>query len=280
MRFNQFAWGYIGYVFSHSWVERLMVINTNGTMTGRPGYIRGAISRLNVSFFEDSHMQHLLPDGSGGQSSDRICRNSQTTRNYTAELPPLEARSGDFIAIQYQENGHVSLPELSPQKSGSGEIYIYGTSFPQQFDSLDSIHKIWTLDGAGGDRRGRLLVIRSFDDTQCYQINRGRISRQRQEKIRKIAMDPQGADLWCQSDIQIPFDLPVSSWYTIYWVWDWPSAPSSLVPKGAAELYTSCMDVKIVAGTRPNGLTFDDEQDINFAGIKEQLQSYDHKVAS
>ncbi|KAJ6445197.1 hypothetical protein O9K51_03602 [Purpureocillium lavendulum] len=106
---------------SHSWVERLMVFDTHGTMVGVAGYPRGVISRLDPGF-NDFQMQHLLPSSLTGANApqDRICKATQTIGNYTNTLPPLYAWPGAFIALQYQENGHVTLPNLTPQKKSSG----------------------------------------------------------------------------------------------------------------------------------------------------------------
>lgn len=259
-------------VVSHSWVERLMVFDNHGTMVGQPGYIRGAVSRLDPSF-DDYQMQHLLPPS--GRSAilpgDKICKASQTIGNYTSELPELQAWPGARIALQYQENGHVTLPELSPQKQNSGTIYIYGTSDPSNVDTLASIHNVWNEAGTGGDKRGRLLAVRPFDDAQCYQINSGTSSQHRQHRFSKVAINPQGADLWCQNDIQLPSD--VRQRLTLYWVWDWPTAPGPSAPEGKPELYTSCMDVKIGPKQHTGALNFADGQDLNRAGIKGQLET-------
>ncbi|KAJ3469756.1 hypothetical protein MRS44_003821 [Fusarium solani] len=256
-------------VAAHSWVERLMRIHPNGTMVGKPGYIRATVSRLDPSF-NDLQMQHLLPPNDGVARSlteqDRMCKESQTFGSYSPELPPLEARAGDFIALQYQENGHVTLPQNTPQKSSSGTVYIYSTSNPTDDDTLLSIHKIWNKQGTGGDGRGRLLATRPFDDGQCYQMNSGPLSMQRQREFMKVPMDPQGGDLWCQNDIRLPLDVRDS--LTLYWVWDWPSSNPEM-----DEIYTSCMDIKIVPGTQDDGENFIDGQDLNTAAVKGQMQS-------
>ena len=144
-----------------------MVFDIHGTMVGAPGYPRGAISRLDPNF-NDFQMQHLLAPSSSGASvpHERICKATQTIGNYTNALPPLLAWPGAVIALQYQENGHVTLPSLTPQKNSSGTVYIYGTSSPSNEDSLTSIHGVWNTVGTGGDRRGRLLASRNFDDGQ------------------------------------------------------------------------------------------------------------------
>lgn len=263
---------YFAVGLSHSWVERLMVFDSHGTMTGDPGYIRGAVSRQDPAF-NDYQMQHLLPPlaRSAIPPSDKMCKHTQTMGNYTEEFPELQAWPGARLALQYQENGHVTLPELSPQKRNPGTVYIYGTVNPSHDDTLMSIHKVWNTAGTGGDKRGRLLAVRPFDDGQCYQINAGPISQYRQRRFRKVAADPQGADLWCQNDIRLPSD--VHQRYTLYWVWDWPTEPSVSAPEGKPELYTSCMDVNIGPKQQLDALDFSEGQDLNRAGIKAQLET-------
>ncbi|KAJ6440928.1 Histone H2B [Purpureocillium lavendulum] len=182
MAFNQgiLIASMLALTMSHSWVERLMVLNTDGTMIGTPGYPRGAVSRLDPNF-NDFQMQHLLPSGLAPviAPQDRICKSTQTVGNYTSTLPLLHAWPGAFIALQYQENGHVTLPNLTPQKKNIGQLY------------------------------------------------------------------------------------------SLYWVWDWPSAPSNVLPDGKPEIYTTCIDIEI--GTVPEGgqgrMNFLDGQDLNTAGL-------------
>ncbi|ROT37120.1 hypothetical protein SODALDRAFT_334194 [Sodiomyces alkalinus F11] len=256
---------------AHSWVERLRRLGLNGTMVGDPGYVRGFVSRLDPTF-DDLRMQHHLPpNGRDAQlgilPTDRICRDSQRVSRSSDMFPRLQAWPGDFIALQHQENGHVTLPEASPHKEHGGTIYIYGTPNPSEDDALLSIHRVWNADGTGGDRRGSLLAVRPFDDGQCYQINDGQISIARQEAFKKVPADPQGADLWCQSDIRLPSD--VCGAYTLYWVWEWPFKPDGL--ERPADIYTSCMDVDILPGIQQGEVSYVDGQDLNWAGIKQQM---------
>lgn len=249
-----------------------MIFNNCGTMVGKPGYTRGTVSRFDPHF-NDFQMQNLLPAGSAGviTPQDRMCKSTQAAGNYSTTFPPLRAKPGSHIALQYQENGHVTLPELTPQKLNSGSVYIYGTSSPSDDDTLLSIHPVWDEAGGGGDGRGRLLARLPFDDGKCYQINTGDISRDRQRRYPKVAMDPQGADLWCQNDIKIPADV-LGPRYSLYWVWDWPTAPNVGAPQGKDEIYTSCIDIEIASGLESEHIEFQDGQDLNLAGIKEQLQ--------
>ncbi|KJK88389.1 hypothetical protein H633G_07729 [Metarhizium anisopliae BRIP 53284] len=183
----------IGLVCSHSWVERLMVIGTNGTMIGNPGYIRGAVSRLDPNF-NDFKMQHLLPTSTEGLLTDKLCKNIQRNRTYTTDLPALQAAPGAFIALQYQENGHVTLPGLTPQKKNSGTVYVYGTLYPRDDELLSSIHNVWNTDGTGGDGRGRLLAcqvpIGLGNNMSSSQSSLGRRKRGSQSPVKRTSQYP------------------------------------------------------------------------------------------
>ncbi len=187
----------------------------------------------------------LLPPNDGRPNglypTDNMCHPSQTIGNYTAQYPMLTATPGDFIVLRYQENGHVTLPEINPTKpKGSGTVYVYGTNQPSSQEKFLDVWKQWTADGQGGNKKGRLLATRNFDDKQCYQINGGTISQQRQVKFKKVAEAPQGADLWCQTDIQLPGDVEVGKDYTLYWVWHWPTfnvvGQTSDIPSGNSKI--------------------------------------------
>jgi hypothetical protein len=221
----------------------------------------------------------------------------------------LIASRGDKIALQYQENGHVTLPQNQANKPlNRGTVYIYGTTnLDPNTNLLDVLYK-WTPDGTGGNRQGQLLATRNYDDGQCYQINNGNISRSRVVSFAKEAQDPMGANLWCQADVSLPNNLPVGKAYTLIWVWDWPtldrpnvpfppsSAPGALPGLNGTkvvtpEIYTTVMDVKIVdacdaalgtvkgASCKDNSagngvkevFAFEVDQDLNRAAIQNQL---------
>lgn len=259
----------------HSWVERVRRVALNGTMVEDPGYIRGAVSRLDPAF-NDLKMQHLLLPADNIDSG-MLCKDTQRSENYLSYLPALQAQPGDFIALQYQENGHITLPQNDPQKTDSGRVYIYGTSTPIEDETLTSVHLIWNEQGTGGDGRGRLLAQRPFDDGRCYQINDGLISLQRRQDFSKIPLNPQGADLWCQNNFRLPTNI--EGRYTLYWVWDWPSGPTDELLNGQQQLYTSCMDVYVSSDVPSNDYFVHTEpevryingQDLNWAAIEEQM---------
>lgn len=247
-------------VQGHSWVEQLQRIAKNGTMISPLGYQRGYVGRGDPGFKGDvsDDLWQIPPNGRAAgaviYANDSICSPQQSTSNYTSEYPQLVTAPGDYISMRHQENGHVTLPTTQSNKPRNrGTIYIYGTEKPQADDALMSIHNVWNVDGTGGDGRGRLLATRNYDDGQCYQVNGGDISKSRQKQFSKVAANPQGEDLWCQADIQLPTDITVGANYTLYWVWDWPTLSESNAMIGdegvnvtKPEIYTSCMDLKIV----------------------------------
>ncbi|KAI1911365.1 hypothetical protein LOZ61_003888 [Ophidiomyces ophidiicola] len=269
----------------HSWVEQLMNIAPNGTFVGEPGYPRGNVKRT-APGFSDTRMTYLLPPntrpiGTGVLPEDKMCMDTQRTREQTAGSPRLKASPGAMIALRFQENGHVSLPDAQPGKpKNRGFVYVYGTSNPRPDDTLLSIHKVWNSAGTGGDRRGQLLSRQNFDDGRCYQINDQPISKMRQQKFPHQANELMGADMWCQQDIALPQNVPAGKPYTLYWVWDWPTAPGADpgIPKGKAEIYTTCMDIDVVEKPAFQRLALDGEQQgyiqgqpLNNAAIQSQV---------
>lgn len=132
-------------VSGHSWIEQLTVIAPNGTFIGKPGYPRGNCFRTDPSF-RDSIMANLIPpnnrpSGLGILMSDRICKSSQLTKTQTNNSPRLQAAPGDAVALRYQENGHITLPQ--PGKlPNSGSVFVYGTSYSKEDDAILSIHNV------------------------------------------------------------------------------------------------------------------------------------------
>lgn len=240
-------------VNAHSWVEELTVIASNGTFVGVPGYARGNVFRT-VPDFNDGKMTHLTPpNGRANQSrilsTDKMCMPSQRKQVQTDGSPRLQARPGASVALRFQENGHVTLPQNQPGKPPNrGTVYVYGTTQPKDDENLLDVHKVWNRAGTGGDGRGVLLSVQNFDDGRCYQINDGKISTHRQSKFPHKADQLMGADIWCQQDMALPANAPTGKPYTLYWVWDWPTRPGHdpALPNGKQEIYTTCMDVDVV----------------------------------
>ena len=242
---------------AHSWVEQMRVIGPNGTFTtGAPGYARSNAKRL-PGVDPDKAMVHILPpDGTdvdvGITAKDVMCMPSQQQPTQSSDSPRLQAAPGAMIALRYQENGHVTLPDTNPGKAPNrGTVYIYGTTQPSTNENFLDVFKQWNADGTGGNKKGKLLATQNFDDGQCHQINSGPISTARQQQFPHKADPLMGQDLWCQNDVMLPKDIPTGKPYTLYWVWDWPTAagadPNLL--KGKAQTYTTCMDVDITASS-------------------------------
>jgi len=229
----------------------MMVIAPNGTLAGMPGFARGNVLRSSPGFGDPTMVNLIPPDGRTVNQilpSDLMCKSTQTSQTQTDGSPRLQAAPGSAVALRYQENGHVTLPDNQPGKpQNRGTVYVYGTTNPSPDDSFLAIHRVWNADGTGGDGRGVLLSTQNFDDGQCYQTNGGTISTQRQAQYGHTFDDLMGNDLWCQQDIQLPSDAPSGKPYTLYWVWDWPTMPGTAgFPDGKQEIYTTCMDVDIV----------------------------------
>ena len=239
---------------AHTWVEEVDVIAPNGTFVGQPGYIRGYVPR-SAPNFNDNTMVHLLPpngrpEGTKILPTDPMCKDTQQAMTQTPNYPQLQAQPGSSIALRYQENGHVTLPATQKGKPDNrGTVYVYGTTQPKSNDTLLSIHNVWNKNGTGGDKRGVLLATQNYDDGQCYQVNGGQISIDRQAQFKHTADQLMGADLWCQTDFALPVDAPSGKPYTVYWVWDWPTLPNADpgLPNGKEEVYTSCLDIQVDA---------------------------------
>jgi hypothetical protein len=213
-------------VDAHSSVERLMRVAPNGTTVGKEGFPRGFWPRTAPGFYDNANIYLIPPDGNTGQAiqpDDKLAHASQRTSNYTAPYEPLTAAPGDMIVLQYQENGHVTLPNNQPNKTlNRGTVYIYGTADFNGDSNLLDIHYQWNQKGTGGDGKGTLLATRNFDDGQCYQDSSNPIADKRRQQFPKTTEQPMGVNLWCQNDLLLPKDLPVGKPYTLLWVWDWP----------------------------------------------------------
>ncbi|KAF7588912.1 hypothetical protein BBP40_005027 [Aspergillus hancockii] len=261
-------------VNAHSWVEQLTVIAPNGTFVGSPGYPRGYVSR-SAPDFQDSKMMYRLPQPRISPS-DNLCKETQRKQVQSDGSPRLQASAGAAISLRYQENGHVTLPQNTLGKPPNrGTVYVYGTADPKEDEKFLDVHNVWNKEGTGGDKRGILLSIQNYDDGRCYQVNDGEISKTRQAQFPHAREDPMGADLWCQNDIRLPSNTPPGKPYALYWVWDWPTEPGPTAPQGLSEIYTSCMDVDMLAssGTQLQvAANYTQDQSLNRAAIPSQFE--------
>ncbi|KAL4954734.1 hypothetical protein BDW69DRAFT_134854 [Aspergillus filifer] len=265
--------------YAHSWVEQLMDIAPNGTFVGAPGYPRGYVPRSSPSFNDDT-MTNRLPSGTELKvtESDFLCKDTQRKQTQADGYPRLQTSAGAAIALRFQENGHVTIPDTQIGKpKNRGTLYIYGTSEPKDDEKFLDVHNSWTADGTGGDKRGVLLAKRNYDDGRCYQVNDKEISITRQKEYPHEADPSMGMDLWCQADIALPTNAPSGKPYTIYWVWDWPTAAGvdPGLPDGKQEIYTTCMDVDIDESSnarKSEAADYDTDQSLNAASIPEQFK--------
>ena len=245
----------------------MKVIDSTGAFTGDTGYARGWFER--GEGWSDKAVQQKIEVFDDAAA---MCRFPKVGENQI--LATLKASPGDNVALLYNENGHVSFHTKSKPKSG-GIVYIYGTTDPKPDDKLKAIWKKWTVDGKGGDGRGSLLAVRKYDDGQCHEPVSPNFS---QEKLDRIAKDGINDMFMCQNDITLPDNLKPGEKYTVYWVWDYSTMKTDSKAeeptdesRAAMELYTSCMDIDIVAGPGTSKNLAYSATDIQNSGIKAQL---------
>lgn len=287
-------------VSGHSWVEQANRIAPNGTLVGPTGYPPNWFGRNSPEFSDTAVTNEIRAD-----NTDLCAR--QPIGDQKDGFPVLTAAPGDFVALRYTENGHVTKQEPHRPLKG-GVVYVYGTSEPRPNENVADVHRKWTADGTGGDGRGRLLATRHYDDGQCYEANDMEKSIQRQQTFPKTNEQPYGPNLWCQTDFQVPQDIPQDSQYVVYWVWTWPQLknvegsesglfrdfPPESVPAGGeqmidegilvGQLYSSCLAINVkgepLVDARAAGVGkfstdrfIDNRQDWNEAANRGQLEN-------
>lgn len=206
-------------VSAHTSVERIRRIASNGTTVGPEGFARGYWPRLKeLNYYDEANTYRIT------NISQKLIPAFQRTSNYTQERPPLTAAPGDLLALQYLENGHVTLWMNAPMRAKNrGTVYVYGTYDLNPDANLLDVHYQWNAQGTGGDGKGKLIATRNFDDGRCYQDNVQWAASERRAE-HPITQDGAWAypQLFCQNDIALPTDLQVGKPYTLVWVWDWP----------------------------------------------------------
>lgn len=245
-------------VLSHSWVEQLSNIASDGSYT-RYGYPRGFVDKGRDSNFDQSTNMWLLPPS--GQipnvinSSNLLCHPSQRTPIQAPGFPRLQALAGGMVAMRYAENGHVTIPGggkgLVGKPAKGGTVFVFGTRHPHAEEKIFDVLR-WTRDGSGGDQRGLLLTAQNFDDGRCYQLkDEVALASVRKAQTPNPVVGQPGSEheLLCETDVQLPEDAHVGSPYTLYWVWQWPTT-SRTDYQGNDEYYTSCVDVDMVLSTQ------------------------------
>lgn len=217
---------------AHTWVEWIYKINSTGAFQGDPGYPIGYRARAqDVS--DDQHQTKILDTS----TNPAICK--PLSSSDTTQYPYLKAGAGDYVALQYQENGHVSQPDLTPRPYRGGNVYVYGTMEHQDSDGINDVLNSWTVDGTGGNKKGKLIASHYFDDGQCFQDAPGNPIVD--ERSAKYGV----SELYCQTDLQLPADLPSEGKYTLMWVWNWPRIIDDNT--NVTEIYTSCAQIDLEA---------------------------------
>lgn len=218
-------------VAAHSWIERALKIETiSRKFYGAEGFPRGYVPRSDPSFNDEEVILRLPYTGTAFYTGDETITKHPIDPNPSYDL--LEAAPGDWIAILHLENGHTTKTETNPEKPlNRGTIFLYGTDQPHNDEKLFDVHMAWNKDGTGGDKRGRLLGTRNYDDGQCYEARGDGLAL---ERATTLGVDPM-TPLACQSDLQLPDDLEPGSTYTIYWYWDWPNLNQNEIDMAATE---------------------------------------------
>jgi hypothetical protein len=245
----------------HTWIEQLRNINDQGQYVGEYGYARGMVSKTDPGF-DGFSMNYELPGASTPGNvfiteDTPLCHENQRKQEQSQDkYPRLQATPGGFMAMRYMENGHITKPDNQkgkPEKGGT--IFVYGTTEPKEDEKLVDVLK-WTQDGQGGDKRGKLLATNDFDDGRCYEKNETPVSQERSQSNPNFAMGqavegaPGNYPLFCETNAQLPEDAEMGKPYTVYWIWQWPTAPGGVdesYTNGKDEYYTTCIDVDVAS---------------------------------
>ncbi|KZZ95153.1 hypothetical protein AAP_01641 [Ascosphaera apis ARSEF 7405] len=237
-------------VTAHSWIEMVQRISSNGTLVGQ-GYPRNFVKRVAGRNIDSQAMYAPVLHGTVLDPKLPICKPVKQSTENSQEFPPLEAPASSWVALLYQDNGHVTFPfNQAGKPPGGGHVYVYGTPKSQPTDSFEPIWdpETHTFGPPKNSSSGmKLLAVRNYDDGICHQAADSAVSHEREAKYPTNPADPlQGANVWCQTDLQLPEGI--SDTYTLYWIWNWRTEPhrDCGMPDGKDEIYTSCIDIKIV----------------------------------
>jgi hypothetical protein len=247
-------------ISAHTWIEQTQVIGADGSYVGDYGYARGFVERANP-LFDGYANKWQIPDPRFDVGLTRMnesmlaCHPSQRTSNYSSAYPKLQVVPGDFVAMKYLENGHVTRswdPEGKPQLGGT--VWVYATYKPKEDETLSQILR-WDASGTAGNGDGWLMAAQDFDDGRCYQINTSPESSRRRSVFPNHPTSQPGTETeqWCETNILVNDQVQVNSTITIYWVWGWETAHGTKdIPCGKDEYYTSCLDFEVVDGSLRN----------------------------
>jgi hypothetical protein len=247
-----FALTLINVAAAHTWVEQLTNIAPNGSFVAGPGYARAFQDR--VKNFDQEANKWVIPAASAFiDEKDLLCHPSQRTAVQSPGYPRLQTSPGSMVAMRYLENGHATMggsgAGLIGKPARGGTVFVFGTQNPQKEETLHSV-LAWTRDGSGGNKRGVLLTAQNFDDGRCYQLGNG-APEAAPRKLRTpnpiLGQSGKEHELPCETDVLLPTKIDMSKPYTLYWVWQWPTAPSNdTAPYGKDQYYTSCVDIDVV----------------------------------
>jgi hypothetical protein len=245
--------------FGHTWGEQLRNINDKGEYVGAYGYMRGYRVRGGPDFNEDAVVQRMPASNENGKifitADQLLCHENQREQKQASnKFPRLQTTPGNFVAIRYQENGHITTADTIVSKpENGGTVYVYGTTDPKSDEKLVDVLQ-WTQNGEGGDSRGVLLAMNDYDDRRCYLNNETPIAQER--KIADPAYmagtpqsGPANSVMYCETDVKLPDTIEQGKPYTLYWVWQWPTLPGKNdgLPNGKDEYYSTCIDVDIAS---------------------------------
>jgi hypothetical protein len=237
----------------HTWIEQLTNVAPDGKYVAGYGYARRFTDRF--PGFDQEANKWLLPQvGEFVKATDLLCHPSQRSAVQSPNLPRLQSSPGNMVAMRYLENGHATITgggtNLTGKPALGGTTFVFGTHNPRQEETLLDV-LAWTRDGSGGDKRGRLLTAQNYDDGRCYQLgNSAALANIRAQQNPNSVVGQPGSrhELACETDVRLPRDTVVGKLYTLYWVWQWPTARSSDRPKD--EYYTSCIDIDMVVSVK------------------------------
>lgn len=250
-------------VSAHSWLESLRIIGSNGGFTGAPGFPRGFVSRQDPSFSDDAMTYRITTK----DAATPLCHpNQQIANGYTnPQYPRLKASAGSRIALTYQENGHVSAPQVPEGRPyRSGNIYVYASTSLRDEDFTD-VFGNWSADASL--ESGRLLATHYYDDQFCYQ-NQGSGGTPINAERKAAAGNLDSVD--CQTDFQLPQDIK-SEKLMIYWTWDWSLWPNT--DTTAFEAYVACAEIDISQGGSSPGVSVDDSLRFDQRAVQSQLDT-------
>ncbi|TLD27064.1 hypothetical protein PspLS_04417 [Pyricularia sp. CBS 133598] len=266
---------------AHSWPEAIQRIGKNGEFLEPKGYTRNFRPRGGA--VDDNFSKNL--GGPNDPIKGPLCNpvlGKMADGYKNAKFPKLKAAPGETIAIRYLENGHVTGPDLMKPKN-RGTVYIYATTEPRDGQAIQDVYQKWTADGQGGDKKGRLLAKRNYDDERCFEGKNNKPESNRRQALPGFTQPGKDSDIhnWCQNDIKLPADITKGD-LTIYWVWDFSitdkenTALTSDNLNGAKvvskEFYSSCMEITLDDKIKSNEpFKFDDKQNLKNAADPKQL---------